>query len=658
VPYNTKPTAKYVHEFAKKQMEYWQPQSAMDELFWGMYMQEGKGRPAVAQQPGADKPDPLLSGYPAQLIDHDTSTVGNPPMLRLASVSETIKERKKIDFVLEPWLNAAFEMAQMEGDVWLQQVRDMRLFGRGFSCITPLPRLWADGEYGDKVSALTEAEDNYSASTNGDKESLREKRDAAYKEVVAYEEDPQNFPLRWQYWDARSTYTPEPPTDRPWSEVVHVRKMKGKDAKEQYKKLPKGIDEEAEATVYHYINYFFYSCCIAAGDAEPEEVVTWKHGLGECPIIVMESMVLPKGKPGLHWKSALYDFRTVFAAIDVLLSDMIQGTRRFVRNQIALFLDPEARHANTDDPHAVGHPEQLIKINPNESYVPMYNTEKVELMPVPQTTQDSWLAINFLDNNAQNMALMPQERGRLPNSQTSAVTYSQMLDESKGRLHPVNRQLSAGAKKAARLLIKSHLRFLEEFPQAKKLYVLSNDYGSIGVGKEIKGYANAVMPRFSDMTDVNRLQNARLAQIYMGLGVDPETVYSELLGAENGRVWMERSQKYRLQEAVFQGTLAQVQALMQQLMSKMSASSADTMANQLAELPPEVMEILMEEGMLAPLNMPAPQPVAPPQQMMGGGQGLPPLGPGTTPDTLGAASQALANIGGTGTPQMMSELYQ
>ena len=653
--YNTKPTASYVHEFAKERMEFWgQEQQTQDNFFWAMYMRRGEDKISVQHITGdIEKPDRLQTGYAAQMVDHDLVATGMLPTMRISPPVDTIKERKKIDGQLEPWLNGVTRQFMRP---WRNMARDVRLLGRGYMVVSPLLRLFAEGEYGDKSKKLADLTRKYVSSENGDGDKIREEMDGVLKEIEGYEKDPANFPIRATYYDARCTY-PTIDEERPWSEVVHVRKMTARQIEDEYGKnkvpehLRPGEDanghyakDSREINVLHYWNYFYYAC-VVGDDDDPQTISVWEHNLGENPVVVQEGDLFPEGVTGLRWKSSLFDFSDVLQALDVSLSDIMHIQRRGAFNQVFMNLDPEARHANVDDPRTVGHPEQLIKINPNDTHIYGYLQEKLSLAPVPTASQDVWLLTNWLNQYANTIALRAEEQGRLPNSQTSAVTYAIQLDESKRRLHPVLEEMDMVARKMGRLVMKSAQRFLEEFPQAKRIYVHTARAGALGCSAtDLKGYETLVVPRFGDVTGVNESQKIRNAQVKLALGIDPMTVYQEDLGYENGQLMVERSQKYRLQEAVFQATLAQVQQIMQQLMSQMPANSANQMANQLPQLPPEVMEILMEEGLLAPLQMPEPAPMAA-------------LGPGTTPGSLGNASQVLSNIGSAGVGmQDMSQL--
>ena len=655
MPYNTKPTASYVHDFAKERMEFWgQEQATQDEFFWAMYMRRGKDKLTVQHITGdIEKPDRLQTGYAAQMVDHDLVATGMLPTMRISPPVDTIKERKKIDGQLEPWLNGVVRNFMRP---WRNMARDVRLLGRGYMVVSPLVRLFAEGDYADKSKKLADLTRKYVAASIGDGENIRSQMDGVLKEIEGYEKDPANFPIRATYYDARCTY-PLPDEERPWSEIVHVRKMTARQIEEEYgkNKVPQSLQpprddkgryiksDSRELNVYHYWNYFWYAC-VVGDDDDAKEITVWRHGMGENPVIVQEGDLFPEGVTGLRWKSSLFDFSDVLQALDISLSDIMHIQRRFAFNQVFMTLDPEARHANVDDPRVVGHPEQLIDIKPNDPYIYGYLQEKLSLAPVPTASQDVWLLTNWLNQYANTIALRAEEQGRLPNSQTSAVTYAIQLDESKRRLHPVLDEMDMVARKMHRLVIKSALRFLEEFPQAKKIYVHTARAGALGCeASDLKGYEMLGVPRFSDVSEVSEAQKIRNAQVKLGIGIDPITVYQEDLGYENGQLMMERSQKYRLQEMVFQKTLDQVGAIMDQLMSQMPANAANQMANQLPQLPPEVMEILMEEGLMAPLQMPEPQPMQA-------------LGPGTTPGSLGNASQILSNLGSVGQPQEMSQL--
>ncbi len=648
MPYNTKPTAEYVHKFAKERMDFWgKEQQTQDEFFWAMYMRRGKDKLTVQHITGdIEKPDRLQTGYAAQMVDHDLVATGMLPTMRISPPVDTIKERKKIDGQLEPWLNGVTRQFMRP---WRNMARDVRLLGRGYMVVSPLIRLFSEGAYADKSKKLASLARKYTTNENGDGGQIYEEMSGILAEIEGYEKDPSNFPIRATYYDARCTY-PVIDEERPWSEIVHVRKMTAKQIINEYgpSKLPSGRteDDSAEVNVLHYWNYEWYACCIG-DEGDPKMVSVWHHNLGENPVVVQEGDLFPEGVQGLRWKSSLFDFSDVLQALDVSLSDIMHIQRRGAFNQVVVELDPEARHANVDDPRAVGHPEQLIKISPNDTHIMVYKGEKFSLSPVPTASQDTWLLVNWFNQYANTIALRAEEQGRLPNSQTSAVTYAIQLDESKRRLHPVLEEMDMVARKMGRLVIKSAQRFLEEFPQAKKIYVHTARAGALGCSAtDLKGYEALVVPRFGDVTGVNESQKIRNAQVKLALGIDPMTVYQEDLGYENGQVMVERSQKYRLQEAVFQATLEQVKQIMQQLMTQMPAGAANQMANQLPQLPPEVMEILMEEGLLAPLQMPQPQAPTPMA-----------LGPGTQPGSLGNASQILSNMGSAGVGmQDMSQL--
>ena len=188
----------------------WSLQHQHDQRPYNLVRQDNEIEVADPEE-DEDKPHvrALRSGFAGIAIDLNHATISTPPTLRLNTINSTEKEKLHASNLLEPWLAGVWGASQVD-DVYAQQLRDLLIFGRGWSSFWVLPRLWADADYRLLV------EDFVSAVHTGKRAKIRAAEDA----LEEYKQS--NFPLRWQYAEARTTWA-QLSRERYLPEVIELR---------------------------------------------------------------------------------------------------------------------------------------------------------------------------------------------------------------------------------------------------------------------------------------------------------------------------------------------------------------------------------------------------------------------------------------------------
>ena len=651
--YDTKPTAEYVQSFAERQETWWAPQTALDQRFLNMIVRLKDGRPDVAMwRKDTEQPSTLMMGYANEMLKKNLTITGIEPNLKVNPETDDIAAVRKANGVLEPWVNRAQRMSEVEGPTWAMRSYDLDLYGRGVSCMYILPELLADGPYtrmvGEYASLVRkEGEDG------SDLDYLEKERKTLRARMDDYLRAPANFPLRHLHWDAKSVFF-QIGQNRPWPEAVYHRKMTPSAIVAAYgeKALPERFREEnsglmdrirgflsrastePELDVYDYVNYAYFATVVGDRD-DPKLVRVWEHGMEESPVILVEGSVFPGALPGLRWESALFSYEDALKALDVVYSDTIQNHRYAALSQTALFLDPQIRAQVSQDMKAAGRDPNVYDFSPDVPFLTFFRGEDLKAVPRAEMSQTSVYLLRSLSEWANTIPLKPVENGRLQGA-IAAVGQAIALQESKSRMSVVTEKLSVAAVKQVRLAAK-YVLALDE-----KVYV----HGNIGVtGKELKDIWTRVEPKFPEMLPVNENVAIANSQMKVELGVPRSMVLAEL-GYE-GNVTDQR-RKEDLQDAMWEMMTQQVVQGVAQLMSSGQAANpqeAEGLMNMLQNLPPELTDIAFEEGFLSPMQIQPPAP-PPPQPL--------PLGPGTQAGSLGAISQGNSNVRRAGMLQELS----
>lgn len=669
MPYDTEPDAQYIYDFYTHKSGYWAQQQTLDVLWRDMVMRQAEARPDVHVLVGdTKKPRPLMMGYASQLVALNTNAMAQKPTLRFNPMSKKLTELRDIDRRLTPGYNAIWEMSQYGTKAWRRAWEDVGVYGRGMLTVNLKPYLWAERGYKKLASEYTSVVKQM-GQDNSDLDYLSGQATGIEKAMAKYEREPQNFPIRMNWFDAHGALL-EMNGDRPIPEGVLERKLTegefvnefGEDSlPERYQSDPSLLDRaknaalkligrggaslagsEDEITVLEYYNYQYYGCIVADKGAPALLKPVWEHGMGENPIVLFENELFPANPYGFRWRSTLFDYQDVLLALDTIISDELYQARRFTRGKVGYFIDAMKRMQSSTAPaaNAMANPDVLIKDDPNSGVQVFHMGESVQPIPTPPMSEQVADLRNHLTQYAHTIALKPVEEGRLPNPQTSAVGMAIQLDQSKDRLHPLEDERSVGAKKIGRLFTMAIINMDKVY--GGKITVHHNKHGEITLGaSDVDGYSSLMEPVFSGMNMVNESQKLRDAQVKIrDIGMSPPTVMRDDLNVGNPHEEINNRRQYETEERLFQLRLQQLDQIMMQLAQKgMPANEAQELGEMLMDLPPEVLELAMAEGYIDPmqLQMPPQQ-----QQVAIGPEGQP--GGGTIPGSTGSVLQAESNV--------------
>lgn len=628
--FNSKPDTEGIPKFAERMREQWAVQRRLDDRFFDLSQKQKHVSAADLGGKDAGKPPlkALHTGYAGIVIDRDTAVISVPPFLRVNAVGMSIEKENHASSKLEPWLQGAWRQACVE-PVWDRQVRDLRLFGRGWSSVLLLPRLWSseDEEYGKLVGEwLTAVE-------KGDKKAAElEERIEEFKE--------ENFPIRWQHADARVTW-PQISKERRLPEVVELRSMSAAEIEADYGEdaLPSGASTEGSDgaqmhDVYIYSNWVWTATMVKGGS---ELARIWKHNMGRSPYVLAEANIVPDNDDGIRWKSSLFDYEDSIEAQDEVMTDLRTLHRRYTTAQPHITVDPQLRL--NSDPAAMAQPEKHIKFSTDEPYVSLKG-EEVSLMPTPTINPASIPYMQQLQQYNETMTLNPIEQGRVL-SGLSGVGFVSALQAAQTDLGPYKRALDQAANEVGELFFKSVWRLSEEYPDApEEIFVVHEKSGKVGVTPaDVKGWDKLIQARSNIMLPINRNTMMDLAVTgFDKLPLAPEFILEEFLQIENPLEQIRRWSRWRVYLALEQDRIDKTKQLAGELVGKIPMGSLNELAERIAMLPPAVQQVLLTRS-------------------MGGAQAVGPTGagPGTVAGSAGAIRQGLSNVGRTGVPQQPSE---
>ena len=642
--FDTDPAPEYIHKFAERMESVWGAQKKCDDEAYELYRKKSLLEIAEPKDDaGRVEVRPLRTGLPGRIIDQDVAILAQPPTFRVNP--PVSKKRQHIleehaSGKLEPWLNAAFDESQSE-QVWLQQVRDLRLYGRGWSNVFVLPRLWAGSDYRELADALI------SALQSGDEDRI------AFARETIEEYKRNNFPIRWQYADARSTWH-QVSTERRLPEVIEIREQSAADIAADFGPdiLPHKVDEQSDATlrVFVYTNWLYTATAVEHSEKLAHY---WKHDLGMNPYILLETPPQPRGN-NIRWKSALYDHADVFNTEDEILSDLRHNHRRNTLAGHLFKLNPDVRMSNTPDTSAV--PGEVLDYEPGGDIV-LWRDEDAGLMPAPIINPQSMQLLEFVNNFTNSIALNPVEYGRLL-SGVSAVGFTTALQAAQRRLDPIARAIERATREWAKLMFRNVQRLSKEFPDAPDVvYVFRAGGEALGVSPaDVDGQEALVQPRLSNLLPINDNLMMALAKAASQLNVPPDFILEHYLNIEDPGNVLARWEKWKIREALLADKIEKARALATELSQQFPQAETTDLAARIANLPVAVQMGLAAAGAL-PTPGGAPGAAIPgvPEGMGGGPPGMASGVPGTAPGSPGAMSQAMSNVRRTGTPQAPSE---
>ena len=633
--YNSKPDAEGIVKFGEAQAKFWAPQTTRDTEAWELFDNSYAMDIATQkEQQTEDAPEirPQRSGFIGIATDRDVAILTQPVQFIFDSDGNT-SDKEHVDELLEPWINRAVQLAQVEGLVDEQAIHDLRLFGRGWRCVELLPRLWAEDEYGELVEAYARvAKQMARASDSGLMAKLRVRMGDMEEEMEEFRAE--NFPIRVRYADARATW-PQISKERRLPQVVEIYDTTVAEVVADYgeKALPVTpgdyYNDHTALKLYVYNNWKWSAVAIGTGQEgggarlarEPYE-----HGLRRSPCVLMETRALNTSAEGIRWKSSARDFAATVKAQDQYWSDAMNLMRR--NTTLGLYANLPA-DATEEEVKSMG--DLKIRLGPSNDVFPYGIEPKLKPAPVlhPQYLET---ARQWIDYN-QQYTMNPDLSGVMRSGQAAVGFIASLQAQQRAFLGPYTKIITQGAREEAQLVLMQVVQLSREFPDAPDKVTVVGARGSKGklaVGpSDVRGWIQLVRAVAPDFLPVSENALLDLAQKAASLGVfHPEFWMETYMHVQDPQAKLRRGRVWQIQQAVFeQNVLPRAVELTKALSTQMPQENAAALAELIVGLPPAAQEVILQQRGLASAG------------------GVP---PGTQPNTPGAAVQAGANEARTG----------
>jgi len=640
--YNSEPDSEYVAAFAERQKKRWGTQQKFDTAAYKLYAKKNPLDVAEAKsQAGKNKIRHLRTGFAGMQIDRDTSTLSPLCTFTFAPPDSSIENERHASYLLEPWVAAAYEQSQIE-PVTDQCRKDLRLYGRFWMSVFPLPGLWADDDMDKMVAELCACMENGS-----DEKKVK----ALRREIEEYKHEV--FPIRTQHCDAATTW-PLLSVERRVPEVVQIRKLTVEEAVADFgeEELPEDFanaNAESEIELYIYANWY-WTCSVLAkpsgglfrsrwnrdSKTETNMVRKWKHNFGANPFILAEANLAPRNDEGVRWKSALFDYQDLIEAMDEALSDWRHNNRQNTLKGLLWKISRESRQIT--DPEQLQHLEQVFKYEPGED-IPMHIDEGVEELPSAQINTQVVQLTQWLDEKNMMLTLDPTQRGKLLSGQ-SQVAYTTGLQVARQILRPYAAAIVEADKQWVDRAFRCVGRLSEEYPDAPdKVYVVHGKMGKIGVGPvDVTGWARLAQPKFTSNIEMNENAMMDLMVAAEKAHIPPQIALERWGNFDNPLEILDLMDKWQIRQALLGDLIQRAKEIAVVLAGKVPAQDLATLAQNVASLPPAAQMMLAQQGVIP----------GSPGAMPGGG-------PGTVPGSPGAMMQGMGNERRAGVPQAPSE---
>ena len=574
-------------------------------------------------------------------IDRDTSTLSPLCTFTFAPPDSSIENERHASYLLEPWVAAAYEQSQIE-PVTDQCRKDLRLYGRFWMSVFPLPGLWADDDMDKMVAELCACMENGS-----DEKKVK----ALRREIEEYKHEV--FPIRTQHCDAATTW-PLLSVERRVPEGVQIRKLTVEEAVADFgeEELPEDFanaNAESEIELYIYANWY-WTCSVLAkpsgglfrsrwnrdSKTETNMVRKWKHNFGANPFILAEANLAPRNDEGVRWKSALFDYQDLIEAMDEALSDWRHNNRQNTLKGLLWKISRESRQIT--DPEQLQHLEQVFKYEPGED-IPMHIDEGVEELPSAQINTQVVQLTQWLDEKNMMLTLDPTQRGKLLSGQ-SQVAYTTGLQVARQILRPYAAAIVEADKQWVDRAFRCVGRLSEEYPDAPdKVYVVHGKMGKIGVGPvDVTGWARLAQPKFTSNIEMNENAMMDLMVAAEKAHIPPQIALERWGNFDNPLEILDLMDKWQIRQALLGDLIQRAKEIAVVLAGKVPAQDLATLAQNVASLPPAAQMMLAQQGVIP----------GSPGAMPGGG-------PGTVPGSPGAMMQGMGNERRAGVPQAPSE---
>ena len=448
--------------------------------------------------------------------------------------------------------------------------------------------MWADdGKFKDRLKDYLKLVDE-----RADEKDISEAR----KSVDRYKRD--HFPLRWRYVSPRGTW-PQWSDEIHLPEVVEIRKLHKEDIEADY-----GIDavpaelRSSPATqlidVFVYTNWVWTGTLVAYRE-NLKLVHEFEHGLGMSPYILMEAGVLNDDIKGRRWKSSLFHIIDTVVEHDKILSDYAHNHHMNALRPVVSYHDPTSLEGN--DPLLAGRPKS-IPIKPGPETVPMWNTEKLELAPVPEINAQAVPFLSMLRERIDSAFLQPHLGGEAKSGESN-VLYNTRFQISDRQFQKYMRAISDGAeywgKLAFRCVNAINIHF--EPSEADEVYVISEEKGWLGVSpKDVEGFENSLQARIDRELPINMSAKSARALQLRELGLPMTWILESVLNIENPEEMIDKAFVESAVAAMQPMLLQMIQEHAGMIIQAAASGEGGDLADQIQSLPSEIQRGLQTAG--------------------------------------------------------------
>lgn len=610
--YDTKPTAGYVRDFARRMEAQYQRQTLVDKEV--MKLEAMQQFIAAAKTPNSPGPGhSLRSGIWNQLVRRDAAIATIEPYVRFSPPNPQDEADRRHSSLLEAWANSALKKSGLTVTVRELMARSLIGYGRCWTHLCYDPRVWGDSDMNDATDRLLEDPGNTE---------IR-------KEIEAYKRD--RWPFRLRYVDPIGTFSYSFNGTRHLPEVIEIRKMTAEAIRSEY-----GIDVEGdsrtEIEVFQYANWEWEATVVGRDNPQMARE-PWEHDLGKNPYTLEESNLMPVNQYGIRWFPALFHAKEMIEAFDEALSDWRTNTHENAIGIMVQSYDPDHYELT---PEMLGRPE-VVPMEPGGT-IAKWNTDTFDLAPTPTLTREHGEFRQFLYSFIEQNAIQPILQGETK-SGDSQTLIAGAVGLAERKFSPAISAIKAGQEDRVVTLLRGVGALNRDYPAIPdKVWIFDSfkGKGAIGIGpKDVIGWENAIQARGEPAIPLDEHRKWSIAQIKIGLGI-PETQVFEEAGYEDPEAIVRLGMKEKGRRAVFE------QVVLPTIIQRATAKATEptpAQASQLAGMGPGSPGL---EAFMAQMNAGAPE--VPP--------GMPPDA-GMPPGTGGNGNllQAASNIARAGVPQ-------
>ena len=573
--------AEYIRKFARRMESRWAAQEKVDTRAAGLYTKQASV--SVATQGDNQDVVAVSGGIAGQGIDQDVALITVFPFLRVNNPDPKDEDlKKRIDSLVEPWLAAVRKRSQI-GPVEERAIADLPLFGRSWTNLFPLPRLWADSpKFQDLLKQYQDL-----VSDGGDEKNITEAR----KALELFRRD--HFPIRWRYVNPRSTwYQHSDEVHLP--EVIEIRTMTAADILSNYNEedLPDGFsdgDDEREVKVYTYTNHVQTATTVDDG-GDPHLVHDFEHGMGLNPYILSETKPYYDNPLGIRWVGSLFHISDQIELFDQLMSD-------YATNHRMNAITPRIwEHLPDDtDPQTLGRPDP-DQLTPGQDVHIWAGLEKVYLAPVPQIQQQAIQLLQEVKERINSAFLQPHLGGESKSGESN-VLFNTRFQVSDRQFQGKVRAIGDAAEQFGELAFRCVKALNDKVPDTDKVYALSERHGWLGLSpKDVDGLEGCVQARIDRELPINMTAKVQRAQMLKEFGLPMSLILESVLNYENPEDIMDQAFVERAVAASEEAAIQQVWAQANFIIQQAAQGNAGGLSDRVAALPPAFQQGLQLAG--------------------------------------------------------------